>query len=324
MNTLLTDSYPIEAWQGRQDIEEGVKGNRWHQQVAAYQRQRSEAPVLLGYACEAGVIRNKGRAGAKEGPVTARKNLANLPALEGVTLFDAGDIDCRDDALEHTQQNYAHAVAGIIDDGNLLLGVGGDHSITYATFQGLLQSDCAYDEARYGIINFDAHLDNRCSKPRNSGTSFYNLMEVCQKRELDFKYACIGLSAYANTRALIERAEQDGALLIYDTACIPSRLTELAAQLETFIASRDLVYLTIDMDCLPAATMPAVSAPAAMGIDYWLLEQLTTRIVKNPKIRVVDIAEFSPVFDLDGRSAKVTGRLLAALIHACAIQEASR
>lgn len=316
MSTFSGNSRLDDIWQGRCDDEEGIKGRRWHQQAAAYQGQHCNAPVLLGYACEAGVIRNKGRPGAKAGPVTARKSLANLPALDEVTLFDAGDIECCDSDLETTQQNYANAVAAIIQDGNLPLGIGGDHSITYAAFQGLLQSDCASDEARYGIINFDAHLDNRCSRPRNSGTSFHDLMDACQQSGLNLSYACIGLSAYANTQSLIKRAEHDGALLIYDTACNASRLEELTYQLEGFIASRDVIYLTIDLDCLPAATMPAVSAPAAMGIDYWLLEKLTNAIVSNPKIKVIDIAEFSPAFDLDGRSAKVAGRLLASLIYA--------
>lgn len=323
MSTFSDNSCLDDVWQGRCDDEEGSKGRRWHQQVAAYQGQYCNAPVLLGYACEAGVIRNKGRAGAKAGPVTARKSLANLPALDGVTLFDAGDIECCDSDLEKTQQNYAHAVAAIIQDGNLPLGIGGDHSITYAAFQGLLQSVCAGDDARYGIINFDAHLDNRCSQPRNSGTSFHDLMRFCQLKEINLSYACVGLSAFANTQSLIERAEQDGALLVYDTACSANKLEELIYKLESFIASRDVIYITIDLDCLPAATMPAVSAPAAMGIDYWLLEQLTNAIISNPKVKVVDIAEFSPAFDLDGRSAKVAGRLLASLIHTCVNQGAS-
>ena len=44
-------------WQGRVDAAEGRAGRRWHQVVTS--REPATAPIaLLGFACDAGVVRN--------------------------------------------------------------------------------------------------------------------------------------------------------------------------------------------------------------------------------------------------------------------------
>ena len=57
-------------WLGHVDSEEGALGIRWHQQVQPLLVDDAEqvpGSVLLGFACDAGVVRNHGRAGAVGG-----------------------------------------------------------------------------------------------------------------------------------------------------------------------------------------------------------------------------------------------------------------
>ena len=67
-------------WLGHIDSEEGELGVRWHQQVQPLltgQAEQVPGSVLIGFACDAGVVRNHGRAGAAGGPAAVRKYLIN-------------------------------------------------------------------------------------------------------------------------------------------------------------------------------------------------------------------------------------------------------
>ena len=71
------------------------------------------------------------------------------------------------------------------------------------------------------------------------------------------------------------------------------------------------MYLIVDLDVLPSATAPGVSAPASRGLAQPEFEHLLTfiRRVAGDKIRVVDVAECNPNYDIDDRTAKIAARL---------------
>lgn len=76
-----------------------------------------------------------------------------------------------------------------------------------------------------------------------------------------------------------------------------------------------MLYVTVDLDCLPAGVMPAVSAVNPKGIDLDLLEFLLAKIIDTHKVKVLDFAEFNPAYDIDDRGAKVAARLLAVCVE---------
>ncbi len=92
-------------------------------------------------------------------------------------------------------------------------------------------------------------------------------------------------------------------------------MKKIAAQIKTFINSIDIVYLTIDMDCLPASVVPGVSAPAAYGIDLAFVERAVKLIMASGKVKMADIAEINPTYDVDNRSCKVAARLLSTIVE---------
>ena len=65
-----------------------------------------EGISIIGFASDEGVIRNKGRPGAKEGPDTIRKAAAGLclpDKLKTRSVQDLGNIECNDKNLERSQ-----------------------------------------------------------------------------------------------------------------------------------------------------------------------------------------------------------------------------
>lgn len=304
-------------WKGRVDELEGVLGRRWHQVM---QTRASGATagttVLLGFACDAGVARNKGRVGAAEGPIAIRRALVNMPVHECTQLADGGDIACAGDALEAAQQALAAAVAQHLDAGRFPLVLGGGHEVAWGSFTGLASHLAQTEGApRIGIINFDAHFDLRRDTRATSGTPFLQIAQDCAARGWEFRYACLGVSRYSNTEALFARARELGVLAQFDEALDAAHFLPA---LQAFIAESDDVYLTVCLDVLPAAVAPGVSAPAARGVGLDVLEPLVDAICASGKVRVADIAEMSPRLDVDGRTAAVAARIAARIANGVA------
>ncbi len=304
----------MTQWTGRIDELEGDAGRRWHQVIAPWSSDTAPGTVvLMGFACDAGVIRNAGRAGAVDGPEALRRALQNVPVHECEALADSGDVTCTDDELEAAQSRFATRITDVLGSGGFPLGMGGGHEIAWGSFLGLARhlDGRGAETPRIGIINFDAHFDLRLAQHANSGTPFHQMAEECAGRGWPFHYCCLGVSRYSNTRALFDRAAQLQVKWRLDEEMSVEQLPALRQIVGEFITRVDHVYLTLCLDALPAAVAPGVSAPAARGIGLEVIEPLVDAAMASGKVKLADIAELNPRHDIDGRTAAVAARLVA-------------
>lgn len=313
---------PPAAWTGRHDGA-GEEHLRWHERVRLLgeDSQNSAADVtVLGFASDEGVERNQGRRGAAEGPAAIRSALGSLSLLTPVAsidLADAGDVTVTDDRLEEGQERLGQAVAAVIDSGSLPIVFGGGHEIAFGTYRGVARSarrsapgqGSENKPAKLGVLNLDAHFDLRSAPRATSGTGFRQLLELEEEQGSEVSYAVVGISEAANTQALFDTAEKYGVKYLLDTDCGVTRRAEVLDFVQSFLAENDLIYLTVDLDVLPAATAPGVSAPAARGVHLEIIEAVCDLAAASPKLAAADIAELNPAFDLDGRTAKTAARL---------------
>ncbi|WP_421865031.1 formimidoylglutamase [Motiliproteus sp.] len=322
--TLTSQSYsPANPalWQGRIDSHEIGPAPRWHQQVqpSTLDAMADADPgvALLGICTDEGVRRNQGRVGAVNGPDTVRVALANLAWQLQSPLYDCGNLHCLDDQLEQLSQQQAAAVEQLLQQAHLPVLIGGGHEIAYGSYLGLARYAADQYQGPVGILNFDAHFDLRHDQQPSSGTPFLQAAEWCQANQKPFHYACLGISDCANTQALFQRADQLGVRYLRDDQINGWQLQPALELLEEFIEPLAALYLTIDLDVLPASVMPGVSAPAPRGLPLELLETLIdhARHLAGPKLRLIDLAEFNPRFDVDGHSARVTSRLIHRLLR---------
>lgn len=314
----MAETLDRRLWQGRSDPEPGSE--RWHQRIQPLGDGAAPGCALLGFASDAGVSRNHGRPGAAEGPSAIRRALAPLAWHRRGPAYDAGDVCCTGDALEDAQRRLGERVATLLDAGHLPLVMGGGHEVAFGSWQGLTRHLEASREAegaqapRVGIVNLDAHFDLR--DPRHghsSGTPFAQIADDCRRRGWPFRYACLGISRAGNTRALFARAEALGVLTREDRDITAASLPAIVRELQRFMVRCDRLYLTVDLDVLPAAEAPGVSAPAARGVALALLEPLVEAVRDSGKLALADIAELNPTHDIDGRTAKVAARLIHTL-----------
>ncbi|MBV7599218.1 formimidoylglutamase [Aeromonas sp. sia0103] len=299
----------MTVWQGRRDPEDGELALRWHDRVQPWQTDAAPGVALVGFACDEGVRRNKGRVGAASAPHAIRKLLANTAWHLGRPVYDGGDVSCDDGDLDAAHGRLAERVASLLAEGHFPLVLGGGHEVAFGSWSGLNRHLAG--KGRVGIINLDAHFDLRMKQEQaSSGTPFFQIAERCAAQGSPFHYACLGVAETANTQALFARADGLGVWYELDEAMTQRELPELLNGLDAFIARCDHLYLTIDLDVLPAAVMPGVSAPAARGVELAVIEPLIAHIRASGKLRLADLAEYNPTLDQDQRSARVAARLI--------------
>ncbi|RPF16867.1 formimidoylglutamase [Vibrio crassostreae] len=319
------------VWTGRNDLEDGALGTRVHHitkqvQSSGLSNELTDSAIaLVGFASDAGVARNKGRVGAKQAPNLIRQALANMAWHSDAHIADLGDIECNDEQLEVSQKQCSSVIANALAT-NKVITLGGGHEVAWASFQGLaehlnkktehLHKNQPEHKPKIGIVNFDAHFDLRefesdiADVKPSSGTPFNQISDYCQTYQWPFHYACLGVSAASNTKALFNKADQLGVWYEHDRDMTQVNQVAQLVKLQKFIAECDYLYLTIDLDVFPAATAPGVSAPAARGVSYEALAPFLEQIFQHSeKLIIADIAEYNPDYDVDGQTARLAARL---------------
>lgn len=297
-------------WQGRFDGDEPLY-HRIFQRVSLednYDTISTNDFVLHGFAVDEGVKRNKGRVGAKDAPDVIRKNISNFPVISpGFTLKDFGNIDCENEDLENAQNKLAEKIKIVLQKGGKSVVFGGGHEVMFSHYSGIKK---AFQDKKIGIINIDAHFDNREIDPSigpSSGTGFWQIAQ-----EGDIHSLHIGIQRNSNTLKLFDTAHEYNMKYILADELFFENLPNLYAKLNEFINQSDVVYLTVCMDVFNVSVAPGASALAYNGIfaDAAFMH-LFKLILTSDKLIAMDVAEVNPMYDTN----EITARLAASLIN---------
>lgn len=296
-------------WQGRLDGEE-LLFHRLFQRVKEEQNYDNISTndfALHGFAVDEGVRRNRGRQGAKDAPDVIRKNMSNFPViLPNFSMLDFGNITCEDGNLENAQNNLAKNVSKVLLKGGKSLVLGGGHEVTYAHYLGI---KTAFPEQKIGIINIDAHFDNRQPEKGvgpSSGTGFW---QIAQEGPINSLH--IGIQRNSNTLKLFDTAHQYGMKYVLSDELFFENLPSVYQRIDDLLENVDFAYLTICMDVFNASIAPGVSASAYNGIfaDATFMH-FYRHILKNKKLVALDVAEVNPSFDIQDRTARLAACLV--------------
>lgn len=312
------------SWTGRIDSNEGDLGQRWHQKVKLIDLSTEKIPslkkevlgiVILGFKCDEGVRRNKGRTGAAEGPEALRKACSNHANHfhENTLLFDGGNVICIDGDLESAQSELRSYISKIRSSGYYPFVFGGGHEVAYPHFMGII--DSFPKNKSIGIINIDAHFDLRIPEERaSSGTPFYQISEECTSLGLPFKYLCIGIQQSSNTQALFKRAIEHGVEYILSEDINDLTSEVYISKIDQFIESIDYVYLTVCLDVFDISIAPGVSAPSVLGLKGEFMVKMLQKLMNSGKVISTDIAELNPSLDQNEMTAKLAAKLVYEII----------
>lgn len=289
-----------KLWKGRYDSDNSIDLRFWQviQKFSVNQTLHSKGTCFVGYDTDDGVIRNLGRPGAANGSNAIRRAMQSYPVIENVSLYDFGNLEQH--KLEEAQAEYSRKIAQVISKQLLPIGLGGGHDIAYASYLGVRQ---AFPDKKIGIINFDAHLDNRpYDEQPTSGTSFKQILE----QDSNACYVIVGYQDIANTQRLRNTAQALGMQIID----VETSVSQTISSLQSFIADVDIVYVTFCMDVFDISEAPGVSAPMAIGLEKRAALQMLRVIVDSGKLVCLDFAEVNPQLDIDERTSRLVGKLI--------------
>ena len=263
--------------------------------------------VILGFMCDEGVNRNRGRAGAELGPKYFRQTFAELPIHASFNLYDAGNVVCIDRNLEDAQNELAKRVEQILALGMQPIVIGGGHETAWGHYSGIYK----YYEESVAILNFDAHFDLRPlidDKLGSSGTPFYQCNEMLKQNNERFDYYCAGIQPFSNTRSLFKYAA-DNSVNYRFAEDINNKPSDMSF-IQNIIDNHDKVYVIICLDVFKSFIAPGVSAPQPFGIETQYVIDSLRLLRQSGKVVSLDIVELAPVFDINNQTAKLASLLL--------------
>ncbi len=251
-----------------------VLGIRWDGS-SSYRRGASRAP---------GCVRE---ATSEEIYNSFSEDLVNL--AEEWSYSDLGDLE---------EGNFGEVVRSVRERilasyrGQKFLFLGGDHSITYATFRGLREVSGEH----FGLVYFDAHPDCYAEyggDPYSHACTVRRLVEEGWVRGEDV--VMIGIRAA--TRQQVEFARERGIKILR------------ADELDDFNGvSFEEAYLSFDIDVLDPAFAPGTSNPEPGGLSTRELLKVMRKL--DLKLLAFDIVEVNPDFDCSGITCFAAAKII--------------
>ena len=218
---------------------------------------------------------------------------------EALRIADAGDVtDCDGPEGEAALRERAAQCAASTD---LLIGLGGDNSVTYALAQGA---------GATGLITLDAHFDLR--EGISNGSPVRRLIEdgFDPRRVVQ-----IGIADFANSVAYARRAADLGITVITIDEVRSRGLDAVAAQALEVAGAAPRIHLDIDVDVCDRSVAPGCPASVPGGLQAWELRTLVRTLAADPRLSSADIVEVDATADApDGRTVRLAALCVLELL----------
>lgn len=285
---------------------------------------------FIGVPQHIGVERNGGRPGAAAAPGAVRAQLLKLATSAVVdvvragrmAMVDLGDIDTEGKTLEQIHDEQEDVVYRQLSKGNLPIVIGGGHDTAWPTIRALDRVG-----EPYGVVNIDAHADVRPlldGSRAHSGSPFYQMLTTSERAMAPGAFVEFGLQHHAVALAHLDfLAEHEATVLMLDDV----RRRGLHAAWDRAMAvltSTGSSYVSLDMDAFASAYAPGVSAPAADGFAPHEVGYCLRLIGRNATLKVMDVVEVNPAYDVDNRTAKLAATMIAEVLAGIAERIRSR
>lgn len=272
--------------------------------------------VFVGVPEDRGIVANRGRPGAVEGPRALRRLFYRMtpgfnPDIADLIMVDAGDVRVAGCTLEEVHQRLRSAVAQIAAAGALPVVFGGGHDLSFPGLAGLVEG-LSLESSRLGVVNVDSHLDVRdLSQGVTSGTPFYRaLTELPHQALLGRSFVEYSVQEPYNSPVYYQWVREQGAtVMTYKT--VSGRPMEMFLQALRIAGEQTrAIGVSVDIDAASNHDAPGASSSNPSGLSAEDLEKIAYLAGRTEKVRYLDIMELSPPLDQDGRTASLCASVL--------------
>ena len=237
-------------------------------------------------------IVDKTRRGASEAPDVIQKQTE----LNNVCWID---VEVSDD-FEETQDNVTKTALKEYEKGNVVVGVGGDHSVSYGLMKAFSQK---FKNA--GLIVFDAHMD--CESDM-SPPDHEDILRAIVKEKMFKQIYLAGVRNYTKEQQqfAIKNLNWDAAEVSIDAV--------KRHMIEEVLSDVDNVYISIDIDVFDPEFAPGTGYTEEKGLMPKYVLPVLKMLVDSGKVRGFDICEVCPQKDVDGKTIKLAKEILTNMI----------
>lgn len=228
--------------------------------------------------------------GCGRGPLHLLEASAQLERLDEETLAPWGAAGIHTLAPmfpkgdpETAVAQMAAAASPVLDGGQFLLTLGGDHAVSIGPI-----SAAAALWPDMGVLQVDAHLDLR---DRWQG-SRYNHACVMRRVVEDMGLAAVQVGVRAVAPEEVEAIDRFGLNPFWAHRMDPAGTGWIDA---VVAALPERVYLTIDLDGLDPAVLPGTGTPEPGGLTYRQLVALVRAVGRKKTVVAADIVELAKI-----------------------------
>ncbi|MGD0495646.1 MAG: agmatinase [Candidatus Bathyarchaeia archaeon] len=235
------------------------------------------------------------RTGARFGPTSIRQASLNIETysfrtgvdVEDLSLHDLGDLQASSDTAR-TLEMLELVIGDILKTGKVPVTIGGEHTITFGIAKGFAKM-----ASTTAIVSFDAHLDMRDEflGLRMSHTTF---MRRINEEVRPAKIVEVGTRAVC--REELRYARKAGIEFLTTQQIRKEGTKRTLEQLRETLASYKNVYVSVDMDILDPAFVPAVQNPEADGLEMRSLLDILAGVC-DKRVVGFDVLEIAPDYD---------------------------
>jgi agmatinase len=272
--------------------------------------------VILGVPFD---VTSTYRTGARFGPTAIRQASLNIETysfrtgldVEHLRLHDLGDLHVSADT-KNTLETLELVTKDIVKDGKVQVTIGGEHTITLGITKGLRDK-----ASKTALVSFDAHLDlrNEFLGLKLSHTTF---MRRTSEETRPAKIIEVGTRAVCKEE--LAYAKKAG-IEFFTTKQIRKQGSErVAKQLKEKLAKYKNIYVSVDMDILDPAYVPAVQNPEPDGLEMHVLLDILGSIC-DKRVVGFDVVEIAPCYD-QGVSAIQAAKVIFEIM--CCLEKASK
>lgn len=232
------------------------------------------------------------RSGAKFAPPAIRDASLNLEGysfrskvdVEELEIHDLGDLHVAGD-VELTLGRLALVAQDLFEESKIPVFIGGEHTITLGVVRSL-GDDVA-------VVSFDAHLDLR-DNYLGLDVSHTTFMRRIKEDVKPSKILEIGTRAVCKEE--LDYAKEAGIDYVTAYQIRKYGIKKTSETIKGLLKGYGKVYVTIDMDVLDPAFVPAVPNPEPEGLDTSTLLDLL-EVVCDRNIVGFDVVEVAPHYD---------------------------
>ena len=250
----------------------------------------------------------------------------------GLVLHDSGNlfVPVRESLSEAEQGTFLLSIQQVcqaayeagrqaVDDGDIPLFLGGDHSLAIGTIGGVTHREPA------GVIWVDAHGDANSEQSSPSGNihgmpvaallgeGFKELVNVGRPgaKLVGSDLVMIGIRDLdSGERQWLKKS----GICVYTMRDLDERgMSAVIREGLERLEHRSRIHLSLDMDSLDPNEAPGVGTPSPGGLTYREAQLLMEIVADSGKLSSADVVEINPILDHENRTAQMAVDLVASL-----------